>query len=118
MIVHVQSYNPNESRKPRQSSAASAIQSNHNSGSLSNSNVIESLVSASTERSISGEHVIEESTVSAVGSPNKSLPTVTPIRSPSPVRVPTPVAQAVVNRGFISAPNQSPSERHHLISER
>ena len=118
MIVHVQSYNPNESRKPRRSSAASEIQNNHNSGSLSNSNVIESLVSASTEHSISGEHVIEESTVSAVGSSNKSLLTIAPILSSSPVCASTPVAQAVVNGSSISAQNQSPSERYYLTSER
>ena len=86
--------------------------------SLSNSNIIESLVSASTERRISDEHVIEESTVPTVDSPKKSPPTIAPIRSSSPVHAPTPVAQAVVNRGFISAPNQSPSERYYLTSER
>ena len=118
MIVHVQSYNPNESRKPRRSSAASEIQNNHNSGSLSNSNVIESLVSASTERSISGDHVTKKSTVSAMGSPKKSLPAIAPVRSSSLVRLPAPAAQAIVNRSFILAHNQSPSERHYLTSGR
>ncbi|PAV60670.1 hypothetical protein WR25_14428 [Diploscapter pachys] len=32
VIVHVQPYNPNEPKKPRRSSAESAIQNNHNSG--------------------------------------------------------------------------------------
>ncbi|PAV85699.1 hypothetical protein WR25_24883 [Diploscapter pachys] len=104
VIVHVQPHNPNEPRKPRRSSAASAIENNHEN--------------ASTERRSSGEHVIEKSTVSIVGSPRKSPPTIAPIRSSSPVHAPTPVAQAVVNRGFISAPNQSPSERYYLTSER
>ena len=118
MILHVQPYNPNEPKKPRRSSAESAIQNNHNSGSPPNSTVIECLVSASTERGISGEYVIEESTISTAGSPKKSLSAITPIRSSSPIRAPTPVAQTVVNMGFISAPNQSPSERYYLTSER
>ncbi|PAV82019.1 hypothetical protein WR25_03048 isoform C [Diploscapter pachys] len=103
VIVHVQPHNPNEPRKPRRSSAASAIQNNHTNTSI--------------ERIVSGEDVVEESTVSTVGSPNKSPPTITPIDPFSPVHAPTPVAQTVANRGFISAPNQSPSERYYLTSE-
>ncbi|PAV77437.1 hypothetical protein WR25_19602 [Diploscapter pachys] len=56
VIVHVQPHNPNEPRKPRRSSTASEIQNNHENGSLSNSNAIESLDPVSTESRISGEH--------------------------------------------------------------